>query len=73
MYWDQIKIIPYFQLLDLEIKMPDQLTEQMEGVREQLGTQWRIEAEALNKSWFSSQGQFDTALAKLINPKALRK
>lgn len=45
--------------------MPDQLTEQMEGIRKQLETRWRIEAEALNKSWFSNQGQFDTALAKL--------
>ena len=45
--------------------MPGQLTEQMEGVRKQLETRWQIEAEALNKSWFSSQGQFNTALAKL--------
>lgn len=45
--------------------MPEQLTEQMEGVRKQLQTRWRIEAEALNKSWFSSKGHFDTALAKL--------
>lgn len=45
--------------------MPEQLTERMEGVRKQLETRWRIEAEALNKSWFSNRGQFDTALAKL--------
>lgn len=38
---------------------------QTQKIRDTLTTQWQIEANALNKSWFSDRGKFETAKAKL--------
>jgi hypothetical protein len=38
---------------------------QFEQTKKELLAQWQIEADALNKSWFSNRGQFETAKAKL--------
>lgn len=38
---------------------------QVEEIRKQLHGQWQIEANALNRSWFSDRGKFETAKAKL--------
>lgn len=39
--------------------------EQFDQVRQDLNASWQIEADALNRTWFRTKGQFDTALAKL--------
>lgn len=39
--------------------------DQVNQIKEPLHAQWRIEADALNKSWFSDRGKFETAKAKL--------
>lgn len=38
---------------------------QVQQIRQGLREQWQIEADALNKSYFSNRGQFETAKAKL--------
>lgn len=38
---------------------------QVNEVKDRLRSQWQIEANALNKSWFSDRGKFETAKAKL--------
>jgi len=38
---------------------------QVNEIRNTLQAQWQIEADALNKSWFSNRGKFETAKAKL--------
>lgn len=38
---------------------------QTQKIRDTLTAQWQIEAGALNKSWFSDRGKFETAKAKL--------
>ena len=42
--------------------LPAQQANEIKGT---LHTQWQIEADALNKSWFSDRGKFETAKAKL--------
>ena len=42
--------------------LPADQTRKISGT---LMDQWRIDAEALNKSWFADKGKFDTAVAKL--------
>ncbi len=38
---------------------------QTQEIKDTLHNQWQIEANALNKSWFSDRGKFETAKAKL--------
>ena len=38
---------------------------QVNEITSRLRSQWQIEADALNKSWFPDRGKFNTALAKL--------
>ena len=61
----QVSYVPEQQQVVIDQQPLQILQAQFATIKKQLHTQWRIEADALNKSWFSNKGQFDTALAKL--------
>jgi len=55
--------LPFQQLPAHEYKqLPNP---EVQRIKSDLGAQYKIEADALNKSWFSNRGQYDTVKAKL--------
>jgi len=61
----QVSYVPEQQQVVIDQQLLQVLQGQFEQTKKELLAQLRIEADALNKSWFSNRGQFETAKAKL--------
>lgn len=61
----QVSYVPEQQQVVIDQQLLQILQARSATIRKDLHARWRIEAEALGKSWFSNRGQYDTAVANL--------